>query len=68
MDAKVRSFLDGLKLPGCLLACHDANHDSDYDEGGCGNPQCWKYNPKTSPPAHPIRPFGCRCPWTKENA
>jgi hypothetical protein len=56
----LRSFLDDLKLPeGCLLICHDENHNGP---GGCGDPACWKHVPGQSPPPKNYRPPNCRCP------
>ncbi len=57
-----KSFLDDINVKsGCILECHDVNHNGDFSPDGCGNPECWKHTP-SSPPPRPYRPPMCRCP------
>lgn len=49
---------------GCLLICHDSNHNGDDNqELGCGNPSCWKHIPGKSTEPKPVRCPTCRHPF-----
>lgn len=54
-----------INAPRCMLICHDANHNGDFFDGGCGNPSCWKHDAGAgkSPAPQPTRIEGrCLCP------